>query len=382
MNRLADRYVLISLSHEHCDLSTIAEWVRPREEVAASLPRWKAVLDVDELLYLSTCNRVCFLATGRSATSADELSDRLRSLFGDVRAAPWQFLRGSEAIEAVFKIAAGLRSAMRGEREIAVQMEMAWRRARRARTSVFLIDALMRSALAAAAEAQQADAVSPSLADLIIPDLVSHRPNGPIAVIGRSSLTLRCASMLAARGREIVVVSRTADRAQRFAACVGGVGRAQEEFLRMPPPVTAIIAAIGGTSPAIDASSLEKITATCGIAPLVFDLGVPPNCAEDVAAFLGEHYRAMEQILAKARAASPLLSTREIGVSTAAAAFHRHLSEREAGPVLGAWRQTRLANESSPLSPALAHAEIVQLKLVASRHGLGGLLEHLREVAA
>lgn len=384
LSPLADRYGVLSLSLAETDSAALAAWIAPRDTIKTNLPLWKKALGVDELLYVATCNRVFFLFTAHNAPSVRSLRHRIQSIFGCDHDAPWRSMLGPEAITHIFEVASGLHSAVRGEREIAVQLEVAWRRARCARTSMTLIDLLLRNALAVATQiAVENERPAPSLADWVVPEITARRAGAPVALFGSSSLMQLCGRRLRAAGHRVFAVSRSADRAQRFAEASGGEAMTLQAMLDEPQALGALVMALGASTETFGCEQLAAFERAVTIPPIIVDLGLPPNVARDAADRRGERYLPLTHFFRLSAGAHELLAAREAAVRTGVERFFQQLAVRDAGPVLGAWRRARL-QDADRLSTeqraagAAVHREIHHLKQIVAVEGVASLQDRLR----
>ncbi|MEO1436029.1 MAG: glutamyl-tRNA reductase [Bacteroidota bacterium] len=131
-----EAYKVIALTHRHITLPELGQFILPFSEPAdiqARLHEIKKAFDIDELLYLSTCNRVLFCFTREQPLDTNflfsffrmvnsELSD---TLLGQV--VPRLFsAQGAEAVQHIFEVAASVDSLVIGEREILRQLRTAY----------------------------------------------------------------------------------------------------------------------------------------------------------------------------------------------------------------------------------------------------------------
>ena len=287
-----DRIGIVGLSYRHAAAEDIACFTIPKDDLLARLPALRETLQTAELMYLATCNRVEVLfAMPEGVAARDFRAEVFRALLGREPAAgearsklrAWV---GEAAVEHLFLVACGLDSAQAGEREIAAQLRAAWETAREAGVCGALLDRIVGEALSTASHTQKlaAGVRPPSLADLAaerVREFVASR-SGRVALVGVSPMTRRCGELLHEAGFPLLVVNRSLENAQEFAATVGAEAVALERFREKPVDVSAIVVATGGTGPVLDEAALARIAQVCANEPLIVDFGVPPNA--DVAA--------------------------------------------------------------------------------------------------
>lgn len=303
---------VVGLSYRHAGVDEIARFAVPRAEVAGRLPALRASLGVSEVFYVGTCNRVEVLyATENGAPAGDARREVFRALIGrepqDGEAT--RILRawtGEAAVEHLFLVACGLDSAQTGEQEIAAQIRSAWESARLARTCGPILDKLLGEALGMANRVHrlEANVRSPSLADLAADRVLCHVGGKPVtvALVGVSPMTRRCGKILHDARLPLLVVNRTLQPAEEFAASVSGRAMALEEFRAQPPEIGALVLAAGGGEQVLDAMALANIAEAAGPrTPLMIDFGVPPNADPEAARVAGLARVGMDDLIQAAQ---------------------------------------------------------------------------------
>ncbi|HRN52243.1 MAG TPA: hypothetical protein PK788_02015, partial [Gemmatimonadaceae bacterium] len=117
---------VIGLCWRHASTDQLAQFTLPRDARAARLRALADALEVDELLYVATCNRVEIAFAGGAAIGVPARRARLLAHFGAAfearRLRAWA---GEGAIEHLYLVASGLDSARAGESEIMGQLKAA-----------------------------------------------------------------------------------------------------------------------------------------------------------------------------------------------------------------------------------------------------------------
>ena len=183
------------------------------ERQADELPRLKQALGVDELLFLSTCNRVeiifCRPLAGDRLSLAELRRRAFRQLTGRVpqageAARSLNIWSGEGALEHLLIVAGGLDSAQLGEREIRGQLRQAHRRAGELGIGGPMLDWTVERALQLARRIESETDIAAgrvSLAGIGFEAVARHlaeRP-GAVAVVGISPMTERCGAWLSVR---------------------------------------------------------------------------------------------------------------------------------------------------------------------------------------
>jgi glutamyl-tRNA reductase len=313
---------VVGLSYRHVGVDEVARFSVPKAEVEARLPALRDSLGVAEVFYVGTCNRVEVLyATEDGETAGDARQQVFRALIGREPSAgeASRILRawtGEAAVEHLFLVACGLDSAQAGEREIAAQIRLAWETARAAQVCGPTLDRLLGEALSMANRVRrlESNVKSPSLADLAADRIVRHfanqsaAPKPTVALIGVSPMTRRCGMTLHRAGLPLLIVNRTLQAAEEFAATVGARAVSLDEFREHPPAVAALVIAAGGSEPVLRGAALANIATAANpgtvdnpVAPLLIDFGVPPNADPEAAVAAGITRVGMDDLIQAAQ---------------------------------------------------------------------------------
>lgn len=306
-----DRYALIGASYKSAGVERIGQLAWPKGEVEARLRELAAHLDVSELAYIGTCNRIEFVVAGDRGLAVQKCRDALGDAFADALAGAdvRQVFRawvGEGAAEHLFLVAAGLDSAQAGEREIYNQVRQSWSTAKAAGTCGPRLDYLFAEALRAAQDVHREIAGTAnveSLSDYAVKRALVHLDGrkGKVAVVGISPMTRQASRRLAAQGLSITVVNRTLDTARELAAELQGDARPLDAFLAEPGDIDVVITAVGGAEPVIDltvAARLAALARPAGV--LIVDLGVPPNVDPAAGMIAGITRVGMDAVIADA----------------------------------------------------------------------------------
>lgn len=219
------RIGVIGISYRHATVENVARFAIPKADIPQHLPRLKEALRSDEIVYLSTCNRVELLFAMRDGTADDRRHEAFRALVGrepkqGEAAATMRTWTGEAAVEHLFLVACGLDSAQAGEQEITTQLRSAWQAARAAQVTGPILDRIFSEALALSRHARRLSRYdAPSIADLAV-DHIAHHLSGQsheVALLGVSPMTRRCGVRLRDRGIRLLVVNRSLDPARELA---------------------------------------------------------------------------------------------------------------------------------------------------------------------
>jgi len=282
--------VSLSVTHRVAPVEALEKLAVPHAELAGVLGRLHALPPVDEVVVLSTCNRVEVYA----ATSAPV--DHLTRLVSDLLATHGRVPVGevmrmarirvdAAAVEHLFSVACGLDSMAVGEEQIVAQIKAAARAATTAGTSGSATSNLIDAALRTSKRARTETTISTEGISLVRTGLdLADKHLGGLA--GREAVVLGTGSMgkLAARllreagvGR-LSVGSRNAARAADVAQAVDGRSLPVSDVPAELAHADLLITATGAATPVVPAGPVRTARAHVGDRPLfVLDLGMPPD---------------------------------------------------------------------------------------------------------
>ncbi len=347
---------MIGISWRQGGTESLAEFTLNEDCADDRLDRFARRLELSELAYIATCNRVELVFVRSSRTPGADLREATFELLTGRAPAPGEAERrlrawqGEGAAEHIFLIAAGLDSACIGEAEIVGQVRAAHARAAERGLLGPTLALVFEEALKIAARVRGRTRLGTgrvSLAEIAV-ELIDERlarTPGRVALVGVSPMTERAARSLHAAGTPLVVVNRSADKAAALAARFDAGHAALDAFVHEPPPVEAVLTATGAPGAVLDAPALERIAASTasGEAPLVVDMAIPADVDPGTADRLAIPRIGMDEIVERAERnrASRLVEAAHARehVDSALETLNERVAERYYGPLFGALQQ-------------------------------------------
>lgn len=187
---------------------------------------------VDEVLLLSTCNRVEVYASVSGRTAIPVLADWFLDRIGPLARRAHGTLRvrhQDAAVEHLLTVACGLNSMALGEEHVTAQLRHAFQRAREVGTVGPVLGELVETALRTSKKARTQTALKGARRSLVHAglELAEKQLNGlrgrPALIVGAGTMGVLAGRLLAEAGAgPIAVASRTEASAQRVATAVGG----------------------------------------------------------------------------------------------------------------------------------------------------------------
>jgi glutamyl-tRNA reductase len=306
--------------------------IAARERLAATVPQ-----AVERgALALVTCHRVEVFAClhkdvdARAWLSAsNEASDALDAVVVRTDAA---------AVTHLFRVAAGLDSAIAGERQILGQLRRAY--AGREMPLPSLLSAAVEHALhhgrLLRAETPLGS-VTRSIGSLAVDELLRHVPESAgatVLVVGAGEIGKLAIRALRRRVGHILVVSQSGESAERAAAVAGGEAVALADIARAIDAADAVISAADTRGTVLTADLLRTRVARRPL--VVVDIAMPRSVAADARVLEGVRYRSVDDLRSEATVSAEVIAACEDACRVAAARFIVESAARDAAPVIAA----------------------------------------------
>src|SRR6266480_3937327 len=263
---------------------------------------------LDEIVLLSTCNRVEIYGTTRQATGhIKSLLQLLCAEPGDLD--PHIYLyEDAAAVRHLLRVAAGLDSMVLGETEITGQIKNAYEIARNAGLTGRVLNRLFQRAFQATKEIRTRTgigrgtvSIKSTAVELIGKTDLSQQS---IMVLGAGEMAENCVRLLLKKGAQSIFISnRSFDRAFDLAIRYGAKAVCFGDCLFGMRDVDVVIAAISSPETLLNRADVENVMKARGQRPLLLiDLSVPRNIEAAVGDLDGVSLYNIDNLEALARA--------------------------------------------------------------------------------
>ena len=346
--------VNVGLSHRFAPAEVLEKLAVPSAELGDVLTRLHTVPSIDEVVVLSTCNRVEVYAAASGPAEqvtravAGLVASRGRLRTGEVlRMARTRV--GGAAAEHLFCVACGLDSMAIGEDQIVAQLKAAARAAVTAGTAGPVMTGLIDAALRASKRARTQTAISTegiSLARAGLDVAAAHL--GGLAdrhavVLGTGTTGRLAARLLHEAGvARLSVASRNAARAAEVAAALRARHLPASDVPAALADADLLVTATGAPAPVVAAGPVRAARAQAGGRPLfVLDLGMPPDVDAAVGRLAGVKLvdlTALGRHLADRAVPDQIPQVRAI-VAAEAAGYMDRRGQSAAAPVIAAMHE-------------------------------------------
>jgi glutamyl-tRNA reductase len=253
--------------------------------------RLKSHGELDEVVLLSTCNRVEIYGVGRQVT--DRMDSLLRLLSGgqhDFFGSAY-FHENLEAASHLFRVASGLDSLVLGETEITGQVKNAYEIARAAHLTGPVLNRTFQKAFQTLKAIRTQTNIGlgatsvGSVATELVGKIFSHDlANQKVMIIGAGQIGQSCVRHLAKKGvGSILISNRSCQSANDLAKEFGGRVLPFDQRLAAMAEVDIVVAATACPKMLLRRADLEQLIPARRNRPLVFiDLSVPRNIDPDI----------------------------------------------------------------------------------------------------
>jgi glutamyl-tRNA reductase len=253
--------------------------------------RLKINAGLDEVVLLSTCNRVEVYGTARW------IQGRVHRIFqqlcpADMDVTPYIYVKeGADAVRHLFSVTSGLDSMVIGETEITGQVKLAYQSAQAAKLTGRVLNRVFQTALQVAKEirthtgigrgATSVGSVAVEMAEKIFAGDLSDKT---VMILGAGKMGEACVRHLAKGGpRSVLVANRSLERARTLAAEFGGRALPFEERLQAITEADIVVSSTGSPTTVLHKHEVAGILAARSNRPLILvDIAVPRDIAPDV----------------------------------------------------------------------------------------------------
>lgn len=287
---MLDGYHILTLTHRDAALENIGQVVVPVDRASETLLALKVRFGWDELLYLSTCNRVSFLFYSQAPMESDLaiktleiLHPEMSAIVAENIASRMRLLHGADAVRHLFEVAGSLDSLVVGEREIIRQMREAYDRSHAWNLTGDHLRLLMRFTIETAKEIYSQTGIGEKALSVVALAFAAMQKsvanvNARILLVGAGQTNALYARFLAKNGyQNVTVFNRTLEKAEAVAQMLGGRALPFDALEHYSEGFDALIVCTGSTLPVVTPAVYRALLAGETSRKTVVDLSVPNN---------------------------------------------------------------------------------------------------------
>ncbi len=306
---MLNEYKILTVTHKHVRLERIGDFLIPHaneEVLQARLAELKDKFNLEELLYVATCNRVIYLYK-----SARELNlPFLHAFFQTVNPSlsPDYIQRiitayeGKEAINHVYEVAASIDSLVVGEREILRQIREGFYKCEKWGLIRDGIRLLMKHLVEASKEVYAQTRIGEkqiSVVSLAIKKLLESNisKEARILLVGAGQTNQLVAKFLVKyEFKHITVFNRSIEKAEKLATRFNGSAFLLEDLPNYQAGFDCMIVCTGATEAIIKQPLYQQILGKDTTEKLIIDLSIPNNVAKAVVDTFNINYIEIEDL--------------------------------------------------------------------------------------
>ncbi len=304
-----DKLKVIALTHNHLDLSLIGNFHLSEEEEADRLPAFREAMELEELMFLATCNRVEFIFTSEQHLDAPFI-ERFLSTFApnassrviDRAVKGVEYHEGEGAVAHLFNVTSSLDSMVVGEREIITQVRNAYERNRKLGLTGELLRLLLNRTIKVAKQIYTETHISRrpvSVVSLAYHKLRELELGGDtrFLLVGAGKTIRNMTRFLQKHGfSELSVYNRTIENAREVAAIAGGEAHALEDIGGHDKGFDVLITCTGASDPVITTELYQKLLNGEQDKKVLVDLALPFDLAPSISEQFPVHFIAIEDL--------------------------------------------------------------------------------------
>lgn len=278
----------IAFNHNQFTLEQVGKLHLAPDEREWTLKKLKSHLHIDELVYLSTCNRVEFILV-YSKKIDSEFIERLLMLINPtfskeevnnyvVKALIFE---GEKSIQHLFRVASSLDSFIVGEREIITQVRNAFEEAAKSGLSGDRLRLIARNVIATAKEVYTKTTVAHnpvsvvSLAYRKLKDLHVKRESRFLIIGAGQTNANFCKYLKKHQYKNFVVFNRSLEKAEQLAHAINGKALPFEELKTYSKGFDVLVTCTSSAQPIVDLSLYEQLLQGESGNKIAIDLAIP-----------------------------------------------------------------------------------------------------------
>jgi len=293
--QVLEQFNAIAFTHKKAELAAIGNLHLQVERQADILHSLKKLLKADEIMFLSTCNRVEFIYVGERVTAAqllkyfEKANNRYfeKNIFDELESAAESF-ENIQAVSHLFKVASSLDSLVVGEREIITQVRKAYEFSKENNLSGDTISLLIKKTLETAKKVYHETSISTKPVSIV--SLAYHMlknmavtDNARIVMVGAGITNTNFSKFLKKHGfSNFTIFNRTLSKAERLANDLGGKALPLSEIKNYTEGFDVLVSCTGSENPVITKDIYEKLLNGENGKKILIDLAVPSDYEQDL----------------------------------------------------------------------------------------------------
>lgn len=291
------RFNVIAFTHSGLGLDEIGKFHIQAESIVERMQKIKSEMNISEIMYLSTCNRVEFIFVADEEVDADFIALFLKAFNSTwdhhiiqnyiEHAKTWN---GINAVNHLIEVASSVDSMVIGEREIITQVRNAYDFSKENKLSGDVIRCVIRQTIETAKKVYTNTNIASkpvSVVSLAYHNLVEKNvaANARILVVGSGVTNTNMCRFLKEQGhKNFTVFNRTLAKAEVLARFTGGVAKPLSDLAKHKEGFDLLLTCTGSTEPIVNTTLYKKLIGKESDKKIIIDLAMPfdvePNVIE------------------------------------------------------------------------------------------------------
>lgn len=287
---MPEHFYSIAFTHRKLDVNAIGKLHIAPEMQTERIKRIKDCLGLEEVLFLSTCNRVEFWIVHSKECGKLFLLELLEQLYPDMSISERdilvegaEFTNGISAVKHILSVASSIDSMVIGEREIITQVRTAYELCRKSALTGDLIRLILRHTIETAKKVYTHTSIATKPVSVV--SLAYHRlrdMNVPldsrILIIGAGTTNTNMSKFLKKHGfKDFTVFNRTLAKAEKLASDLNGKAFSLDHLANYKGGFDVIISCTGADSHIISPEIYANLLGEDRNKKIVLDIAIPQD---------------------------------------------------------------------------------------------------------
>lgn len=307
------KFHIIAFTHRNLGLEAIGKLHIELEDLGPRLAPIKETFGLEELLFLSTCNRVEFLFRSDKEVTTGFCRSVLSSLYPAIGSEALEetllkatMLHGLDAVKHLFFVASSLDSLVLGEREIITQVRQAFEHCNQLGFTGDATRLVIQKTIETAKQVYSETSIAKkpvSVVNLAYRRILDHglKPSDSIVVVGAGQTIEAMLGNFSKHPLEnLTIYNRTFEKANNLAKRYGHKAKPLSDLFRYEGRPDIIVSCTGSSSPVIT-EEVSQVLFKEGHPRLMVDLAVPNDVSPAVVDRSPAEYINVESLKEEAR---------------------------------------------------------------------------------
>lgn len=303
---MLDNYKIIAVTHKTTDLETVGKFYVSEEKSVDILSRLKEDCQLEELMYLATCNRIEFI-TFTPQLINEAFLQKIASYFGVEDISCFNVYEAESAVRHMFDVVASLDSMVVGEREIITQVRKSFDFSREHQLSGDNIRLLMKRAIELGKEIYTQTEISAkpvSVVSLAFRQLFNDNleRDTKIIVVGAGDTNRTMVKLLSKHQfPNVTVFNRTFSKAEEIVKSTPYIAKQLDDLVNFKGGFDVLISCTGSLDAVITKDIYEKILLGDTSKKKIIDIAIPNDIDKSIIDEFDVEYISVEKLKEEAQ---------------------------------------------------------------------------------